>query len=285
MPTRFVRNLFSACCALSLSTLFACAQEGESVIVLGAPVFDAASGEFESFGCGATAGGSNFLAGMSIDVSVDTGLIIPLEVQNNILATSPGTTQGGIDQGEIRIESVEVDIRFPQLPELEAEVRADSEQYLHFTLPLPSDSIASSGGRKVFMAIIPDNIILRQRAMLEKAGLTNGATVLAMYTFKFHAHRATAPVLGFGEIDVREYTMPVQTGYNNLRTCQSTVWQLEEGTPIYELCSPANCASPQVYRGSICGNAQFTQQTPMCCDGPDNWTAITNAADICGVAP
>jgi hypothetical protein len=287
-PRPFLRKAASLIVSMCLGTgtaLFAnaCAQEEESLIVIGMPVFlDPDSNDIAAVGCGAQAGGSDFIRGMGLDYSFNTGLTLPFELHNNILSVSGDVSNAGIDPSEVQLLSVDVTVDFPQLPQVVAELKAANPRYVEFNLPFPTDSFPGGSNLVVFVEI-PETVIARHAQAVANANLAPGTLVVSNFTFQFKAKRTSGTVGEIGKITSRSYTVPIKAGFGILRSCLSTPWVDEETGTTYELCSPNNCASPQVYRNNVCGNAQWAAQLPRCCDGGENWAEILNAPAQCGV--
>lgn len=276
--TRGLSSLMAGGVLLS-SLLGGCVKEDESVIVLGMPYLNQ---EGENLKCEIKPGGSNYYQLIELDLSFNSGLVIPVELQSNLLSVNPQNVNSGVDNSEMRMRSVDVKISVPQVPAIEERVRAVNPNYLEFNLPLPSDSISGGGTRKAAFVVIPADTMSKFRDAFVENGFVNGAQVMLQVESRFHFDLTG----GQGKIVSRTFRAPVAATVGGLRQCMPTSWKDPAGgdsAKVYELCSDANCASPNVTGNSVCGNAQITAQHPKCCDGSEQWAKIPNAPEICGI--
>ena len=253
-----------------------CAPEQESVVVLGMPIL--------SEDCGASSGGSVFLAGMRVDLSFDTGLLIPLEIYNQIENAPAGTQNSGINPAEVQLDSVDVELSTPQAPEVIDALFAAHPNHVSFNLPLPTDSI-SGLARKVVFIQVPEHTLARLGDVMRTIGYGDGSEILVNFEFRFYFRRAGTAYEDFGLISARPFTVPVHTGVNNLRYCRPTLYQYERGdeTVAVDLCTEANCLEDrEPGLGSRCGNAQQLSIAPVCCMGTEEFDSQQRSPRECG---
>lgn len=274
-------HLSGAIAALCLTLgLGSCVQEAESVVVIGMPLL----GEDEEKPCQLKSGGDLYLQAINVDLSFTTGLTIPVELQNNLLSVAKQSSNSGLDNSEMRMSSVDVDIRSPQSPAIEESVRAVNPQFLKFNLPLASNSFSGGGSRALLMVQIPEDTMSKYRDAMVANGFTDGTPVNIEVELRFHFDLTG----GGGKVASRSFRAPVRLSMGGLRKCLPTAWKSSE-TPAggqaktYELCTPKNCASSRPTARNVCGNAQILPQHPRCCDGPQAWSEIPNALEICEV--
>lgn len=261
----------------------ACVEEEESVIVLGMPL-PAGLGSGEPLECRVEPGGSTWLQHVSLDLSFNTGLSLPLELQNNLIAVDAKSVNSGVDNSEMRLRSVDVELSVPQVPAVEEAVRAVNPNYLAFNLPMASDSFSGGKSRRAIIVEIPADTMSKFRDALIANGFVNAAEVVMQVELRFHMDLTG----GQGKIVSRAYRAPVHLSIGALRACLPTSWQdpaAAEGeeNKVYELCTQKNCESPNRTGTNYCGNAQLMRQSPKCCDGPEVWKDIPNAPEVCGV--
>ena len=266
-----------------------CVQDEEPAIVVGVPIFEEASGGVEGALCAARAGGSVFQAGMTVDLSFDTGLTIPLELSSQVQDRNPDSTNSGINDGELQVRDLDVSIDIPQAPEIVEEMRRLDPSYVDFNLPLPSDSLGGGTDSQVFFAQIPQITLQRMRDAMSNAGYDDGTLVVVEYTFHFRLYRAANKVGGNGIVRSRGYTFPVHTGFHNLRVCRPTLvtTETEPGNSVtLDMCTPENCfgseGSKMPFRGSVCGNAQSISVAPFCCQGTTGFSDVGGVPSECG---
>lgn len=241
-----------------------CAEEGESVIILGMPEFEKGE-EGKGASCSAKAGGEVWLAKASVDLSFDTGLVIPIEFQNNLATVNAEGSNLGLDSSELQQESASVSMRVPQAPAVENFVRAAGEAFLDFKVPLPANSVPGGKSRKVVFVEIPRHVLVKFREAFAQGGYLDGSELIIetkiRVRFKLAAGRKT--------LESRSFNVPVYAGLNNLRRCVPTLWTNPSTKMTVNLCTDMHCRSNKVYSNSICGNAQMALQLPRCCDGAD----------------
>lgn len=267
--------------ALLLGGLGSCVEEEESVIVLGMPTPEK---EGEALRCEIKPGGERYLQAIPVDLSFNTGLTIPVELQNNLLAVNAKSVNSGVDNSEMRVRSVDVKITAPQLPAIEESVRAVNPNYLQFNLPLASDSFSGGASRKAVFVTLPADTMSKYRDAIVANGFSNGTEVQLEVELRFHFDLTG----GQGKIVSRSYRAPVLASMGGLRKCVPTSWKDpdagdDDDAKVYELCTNENCASAKATRFSFCGDAQLSYQSPLCCDGPEHWKDTPNAPEICGV--
>lgn len=260
----------------------ACVEEEESVIVLGMPL-PAGLGSGEALECKVAPGGSTWLQDLALDLSFNTGLSLPLELQNNLLSVDGNSVNSGVDNSEMRLRSVDVELSVPQVPAVEEAVRAVNPNYLAFNLPMASDSFSGGKTRRAIMVNIPADTMSKFRDALIANGFVNAAEVVMQVELRFHMDLTG----GQGKIVSRAYRAPVRLSLGALRACLPTSWRdpaaAEGENKVYELCTQKNCESPNMTDTNYCGNAQLVRQSPKCCDGPEAWENVPNAPEVCGV--
>lgn len=249
------------------------------MVVIGMPLL----GEDEAKPCQVTSG-AEFLQLIPLDLSFDSGLTIPVELQNNLLSVSAKSVNSGIDNSEMRLSSVDVDIRAPQSPAIEESVRAVNPQFLKFNLPLASNSFSGGGSRMLLTVHIPEDTMAKYRDAMMANGFVDGTPVNLEVELRFHFDLTG----GGGKVTSRSFRAPVRLSLGGLRACLPTSWTAPgtsegESAKVYELCTSQNCASSRPTSTNVCGNAQILPQHPRCCDGPKAWAEIPNALEICGV--
>lgn len=256
-----------------------CVKEDESVIALGMPQMEK---DGKSLKCEAKPGGNSYYQLVELDLSFNGGLVLPVELQSNLVKVNPQSVNSGVDNSEMRMRSVDVKISVPQVPAIEEAVRAMNPNYLEFNLPLASNSISGGGSKEAAFVMIPADTMAKFRDAFVANGFVNGAQVMLQVEARFHFDLTG----GQGRIVSRTFRAPVAASLGGLRKCLPTSWKDPAGgdsAKVYELCSDANCASPNPTPNAVCGNAQIVTQHPLCCDGPDNWKAIPNAPEVCKI--
>lgn len=257
-------------------------EEEESVIVLGMPSFEGLdTGKPE---CKVKPGGSVFLQSLAVDLSFTTGLDIPIELQNNLLAVDPTAVNSGVDNSEMRARSVDIELTIPQVPAIEEAVRAVNPNYLAFNLPMASDSFSGGKSRRTVIVQIPADTMSKFRDALAANGFVNGSEVMMQVELRFHFDLTG----GQGKIVSRAYRAPVALSLGGLRACLPTSWTDPAATEgaeakVYELCTNRNCEAIKMTPTHLCGNAQLVPQSPECCDGAERWKDVPNAPEVCGV--
>lgn len=253
-----------------------CAPDQEPLIVLGMPVLD----EF----CEGSAGSDQFIGGMRLDLSFDTGLTIPLEIHNQIIPMSAESTNAGIDHSEVQIDSVDVSLASPQDPAIVAQLEAAHPNHVKFNLPLPSDSLGGGAGKIVFVRV-PQHTLARLSEVMLALGYSDGSEVLIDFEFRFFFKRAGTSYGKVGLVETRPFTVPVSTGFNNLRTCKPTIFTIEDRGPdsiTADLCTEDQClTSRRIGRGGSCQNSQVAETYPLCCMGSEEFQSAGRSHTEC----
>lgn len=265
--------------ALLLGLGGSCVKEDESVIILGMPFLERNG---DALVCEIKPGGSSYYQILEVDLSFNTGLVVPFEMQNNLLSVDPQTSNSGVDNSEMRMRSVDVKFSVPQVPKIEQDVRAINPNYVEFNLPLPANSFSGGGSKRTAFAVIPPDTMSKYRDAMIANGFSKGEPVQMELELRVHFDLTG----GRGKIVSRSFRTPLTVTVGGLRKCLPTSWKdpaVEENAKVYELCTDKSCASSLPSSTAVCGNAQFVPQSPRCCDGPDAWKSIPNAPEICGV--
>ena len=127
----------------SLSLVASCADEEESIIIAGAPMWDQT--------CGVTVPASDYLQGGRLDVRFETEYRVPLEIQNQLQAQSAQESNSGTDTSELQIVGVDVRISSPHNPDLIEELREEDPALVDFTPSIPTNSLG--GGDTLGMSV------------------------------------------------------------------------------------------------------------------------------------
>lgn len=220
-----------------------CAGEQESLIVLHSPAWD------EEGSCLVDAANDVGLALGLLDVSVHTPYMLPVVLQNQLVADDAN----GVDNGEMQLRSVDVKLTMDQAPDIIEALEERDPALVDFNYPLPTDSLPSEGRAGVLVEVVSRTA--SQELDSQLTGLDPGSRPILSAHLVFHARRTGNAVGGIGEVEAREYVFPIQICSGCLLTCST--------------CAGGECPlEPTGLVGGVCGNAQDLPYAPAGCGNP-----------------
>ncbi len=244
-----VLKLTSAAVALaSLALGGSCADQEESIIIAGAPAWQGS--------CSVSVPASVFLAQGLLDVRFETGYMLPLEIQNQLIGQMGDSVNSGIDNSELQLVGVDVTLTSQQRPQL---LDALPEDFVDFSPPIPTNSLSGGGSLGFLVNVIPDATtteIARDRveratqagvdaqedlrlevenpteAELESARLSAEVGVLSqretiVATVVVRARRTGNAVGTVGEIEAREFKFPIEVCHGCTITCATCEYEVD----------------------------------------------------------
>ena len=230
----------------SLSLVASCADEEESLIVKGAPVWQS--------GCTVKVPAQVYLTHGKLDLRFGTEYLVPLELKNQLQQRAAKTSNTGTDTSEFQVVGADVTISSEQNPKAIQDLSTGpdgDEAYVDFSPPIPTNSIAGNGSLGMIVTGIPASTAERLGELrVEEAELAGddaeaafiaenpGASELEIATARARAEagvlqrsetfvvsiiiraRRTGNDIGnIGEIEAREFRFPVDVCYGCLVSC------------------------------------------------------------------
>lgn len=246
-----VSKLTSAALALAASlAASSCADEEESLIIVGAPSWQAA--------CAVTVPADVFLPRGILDVRFETEYILPLELENRLLGQQGDSQNSGTDNSEVQIVGVDVVLSSAQRPEQIDRLRAEpnGEAFVDFSPSIATNSISGGGSLGMMVTAIPSATSARlaayrveeanARADEVAAGMDAGATEGEISAARLSAQlsvlqrsdtfeatvvvraRRTGNNIGeIGEIEAREFRFPIEVCHGCLMSCASCELEID----------------------------------------------------------
>ncbi len=233
---------------LGSGTLPGCVRQQESLIVLGAAVW-----ETDGEQCFLSAETTTFLSHGILDVAFETPYKVGVVLYNRLGNKNPMSSSSGLDDSEMQLESVDVDLEISQDTELLAALEQRDETLVHFGEALAADSIPGGGKVIGFVDAIPQrtSAALHQE-LVARYGSNPNTTIQVDAHMVFHARR-TGNESKVGYIDSRWFSFPVEICIGCLVDCRDC----ENGV------CPIN---PPSYSGGVCGRAQDAAMIPYGCE-------------------
>mgnify|MGYP000005535528 CR=1 FL=1 len=290
--------------ALALATaplLGSCADQEESLIIAGAPIWSAP--------CNVTVPANVFQGGGFFDVRFETEYMLPLELQNQLPQQSAMEQNSGTDNSEMQIVGVDVVLASRQQPGIIDRLADANPGHVEFSPAVPTDSIPGGSSRGFVVPGInaaTAGLIAEYRVeeaddayeagvtefrnmfsdateqQLEAAGFEAAQRVLnRVDTFEVsvtvRARRTGNTVGKVGEIESREFSFPVDVCHGCLvdcSGCSETFTQGGEEVTVYGNCP--NTIVPDdprlrirmgdfLGRNLACGTAQDDRFVPNGC--------------------
>ncbi len=241
----------AAAALLSLAFVSSCAEEQEPLIIAGAPVWNA--------GCAVQVPADLFLPMGILDVRFGTDYLLPLEVQNQLLAQQPQTQNSRTDNSEVQLLGVDISISSAQRPQIVSQLRTENPAFVEFSPSIPTDSLPGSSSKGLIIQAIPaatsarlaelrvaeavaageaalanaqaqdpdaDDTVLQDARRRAEAGVlslretyTIGVTV--------RARRTGNRVGSVGEFEAREFEFPVEVCHGCLVSCASCSFEVD----------------------------------------------------------
>ncbi len=145
-----VFKLTSLAVALAaLPVLGSCADQQESIIIAGAPAWMPGS-------CSVQVPAQVYLDRGRLDVRFGTQYLVPLEIQNQLMAQSANVTNSGTDNSEFQISGVDVVLSSAQRPDLiDRLVEDGGESFVDFSPAIPTNSLSGGGTLGYLVTGIP----------------------------------------------------------------------------------------------------------------------------------
>ena len=273
----------------SLSLVASCADQEESLIILGAPQWGQ--------DCLLMVPAVDYLGRGRLDLRFGTEYRVPLELQNQLQPRAPQASNSGTDTSEVQIVGADVTISSAQNPEAIERLRdEEGEAYVEFSPPLPTNSIGGNDTLAMVVTGIPAATAAKlgeyRVEQVTEAGQqaeddieSMGATELEVATARaaaeagvlqqpetftvsivIRARRSGNDIGDVGEIEAREFRFPVDVCYGCLISCAGCA---DPGQcPMGSL--PVN-ATDRLFMGDFvganlgCPTAQDDVLTPVAC--------------------
>lgn len=229
---------------LGALALCGCADQQESLIVLHSPAWG------DEGACVVDPGNDTALALGVLDVSVHTPYMLPVILQNQLVADD---TAGGIDNGEMQLRSADVVLSMSQQPEIIDALEAQDPALVDFNTPLPTVSLPSGSRQGILLEVV--SRAAAEALDAELAALEAGSRPILSVEVTINARRTGNAVGGIGEVAAREYIFPIQICSGCLLTCAT--------------CAGQQCPLESTgVVGGVCGNAQDLPYAPSGCENP-----------------
>lgn len=226
---------------------FGCAGEQESLIVLHSPAWN------DEGDCVVDPGNDTALALGVLDVSVRTPYMLPVILQNQLVADE--ASSNGIDNGEMQLRSADVVLSMAQQPEIIDALEAQDPALVDFNTPLPTVSLPSGSRQGILLEVV--SRAAAEALDAEIAALDTGSRPILSVEVTINARRTGNAVGGIGEVAAREYIFPIQICSGCLLTCATCAGQQ----------CPLETSGMGVV-GGVCGNAQDLPYAPIGCENP-----------------
>lgn len=238
-----VKFLSVAAGLASLCFASSCANEQESIIIVGAPIIEDP--------CMITVPAQQYLARGSLDLSFGVAYDIPLEIANQLQMGTPATTNSGTDNSEFQITGLDVVLSSNQRPDVIDQLAAENEALVDFSPAVPTNSLSGGGVLSMFVVAIPaatasrmaeirigearvrgeeaaaefsaanpaatPEEILAATVRGQNAILNQGETYIASVTLR--ARRTGNNIANVGEIEAREFRFPIEVCWGCLLSC------------------------------------------------------------------
>jgi len=217
--------------------LGSCARQEESLIVTRALIIESP--------CTLGLSTSSALARGFVDLSFVTGYWAGFELKNNLIQQPSGSTSSGVDTSEMYIESVDVRLDTPQDSSIIDAVEAVDPALVDYNQILASNSFAGQDSWGEFVEVPQATMDALRNAISAKYSPDVRLTMTMNVTF--HAIRASNKI---GEVDAREFTLPVELCFDCLRDCTG--------------CG-AGCSTDESVGVGLCGSAQDGAVVPASC--------------------
>ncbi|MEM6292670.1 MAG: hypothetical protein AAGA54_15465 [Myxococcota bacterium] len=248
---KFAKLIPAAAALLSLACVSSCSQEEESLIVAGAPVWNT--------GCAVQVPADLFLSAGTFDVRFETDYLLPLELQNQLLAQQPQTQNSSTDNSEMQLTGVDITISSAQRPDIIDQLRAENPAFVDFSPAVPTDSIPGSSSKGLIIQGIPAATAARLSALRVAEAVAAGESAVAnalaenpdlseaeiatvrrageagvlgqqeTYTLGVvvRARRTGNRVGSVGEFESREFEFPVQVCHGCLVSCATCSFDVD----------------------------------------------------------
>lgn len=229
--------------------LVGCADEQESLIVLGAPLWP------DDGTCAVDSGEPDaFLLEGTLDLAWGTGYLMPVALRNNLPPRM--TTNAGVDTNEMVLDSVDVELVMPQAPEIIDALADVDPAYVEFKVHLQTLSLAPGAtyGQAVEVITAPAAQALSPIVLAEFGA---DVTLRAIAKTVFRAERSGNTSGSIGRVEARTFEFPITLCHNCLLTCATC----EEATT----CPPEGTTA---FKGFICDRAQDASIVPDQCEDP-----------------
>lgn len=232
----------SAAGLLSVALLTgSCAKQEESLIVTRALVVESP--------CSISTGSNTSLARGFVDLSFDTAYWAAFELKNNLVSTASDKTSSGVNTSELYIDSVDVVLDTPQDSSIIAAVEAVDPALVDFNQIQASNSLQGQDILGTWVEIPEATFDALRNAMAAK--YDDDVRLTLTMTVTFRAVRASNKgVNDFGEIEAREFTLPIEMCVNCLRDCSA--------------CG-SGCDGDTTVGSGLCGSAQDGATVPASC--------------------
>ena len=248
--------------SMLLAALSGCADQQETLIVTGAPIWPA----MQSSGCPIEANETATLTFGTLDFycmgdtsrcfDPDDGVQHPhLAAESAGAGSNPTARTSGTDNSEVQLKEVDITFSSSQAPEVIDVLEGANPAFVDFTLPLAAQSIpAGMRVGLVVQAISPAMAAELYNAILASfGGVFTDVTIIA--SLVFHAERTGNTVGNIGDISSREFSFPINLCFGCLQSCSG--------------CTGGECANTDLntltWTGGVCRNSQDGFIYPLVC--------------------
>lgn len=222
-----------------------CADEQESIIIVGAVVVDS--------GCTVTVPAQQYYSRGTLDLSFGRAYSVSLEIANQLQPQGAMTSNSGTDNSEFQITGIDVTLSSDQRPEIIDQLAAENEAFVDFSPAIPTNSLPGNSSLGLAVEAIPAATAARiaqirigeariageeaattfaaanpgatpeeiavATASAQNAVLFQGETLIA--SINLRARRTGNRVGNVGEIDAREFRFPIEVCWGCLLSCQT----------------------------------------------------------------
>ncbi len=194
---------------------------------------------------------SAYLLEGTLDLAWGTGYLMPVVLRNNLPPRM--STNAGIDNNEMVLDSVEVELVMPQAPEIIDALAEIDPAFVEFKVHLQTISLAPGGtyGQAVEVITAPAAQALSPLILAE---YPRDATLRAIAKTVFVAERSGNTSGSIGRVEARTFEFPITLCHDCLlscATCEGATTCPPEGTTAFD--------------GLICGRAQDQIIVPSQC--------------------
>lgn len=219
-----------------------CARQEEHLIVESAALVEAP--------CNISTAPGSLRGRGFVDVSFDTGYFAAFTLRNNLVLQGADNSSTGVEPSEMHLTSVDVVLDMPQDPSIISAVAATDPALVEYNQILASSSFNGQDTISTFVEIPAATFDGLRDAI--SARYTDDVRLTMTMGVTFHALRASNKgVNDFGEVDAREFTLPIEVCFNCLRDCEG--------------CGAGCDTDMDVGASGICGSAQDQSLKPASC--------------------
>ncbi len=244
-----MKRIATSCVLAGLLGLSGCADNQESLIVIGTPAW----GDMGE--CAVDPGADDFLALGVFDLICASGEIECLVSSSYFMGVilesqlQPRESNTGTDPSELQLTDVKVSYAFAQLEDQGGfEMPEALEGW--YSPPIATQSIAGGARNGVIVEVInPTQARAIYDLVVTDSGVAEGLTMEV--TIVFTAERTGNSKGGLGEIESRDYTFPIRLCVGCLTTCAP--------------CENQGCPVTPEWTGGVCGSTQDGALVPAAC--------------------